>query len=317
MRKPTFELRHLRAFAAVAEELHFTRAASRLHLAQQALSAQVRHLEVQLGVELLHRTTRRVELTPAGELFYARVQELLHRLDEAVEEVRAAGLTEAPSLAIGYTPTVGGEVLGTILDHAHQVMPGLGFSLCETWTPETVSGVRLGRFDVAIARCPVVPDDFVSLDLRHERIGVILGEASPLSRLEVVPLERLDDLVLAVWPRRLSPDFYDAVMEGFPAHRSPGRHYAMEQFTHETFNGDPTSRAEIVAGRAFYPTFEGHYPTPPRGFVWRPIEPSPEIRCVLFYRAADVSPALTAFVEIVLTVADDQGWLETVRDAAA
>jgi hypothetical protein len=90
----------------------------------------------------------------------------------------------------------------------------------------------------------------------------------------------------------------------------------MAQFTHETCFGDPVSRDEITAGRAFFPTFEGHYDLLPAGFVWRPIGPAVLIGCRLLYRASNSSAALRAFVEVACEVARNEGWLPSPVGAA-
>jgi DNA-binding transcriptional LysR family regulator len=100
------ELRHLRAFVAVAEELHFTRAARRLHLAQQALSAQIRQLEDELGTQLFERTTRSVELTEAGRTLLAHAVPILASISAAWEQTAQTGAGEIGRLAVCYTPTV-------------------------------------------------------------------------------------------------------------------------------------------------------------------------------------------------------------------
>lgn len=117
------EIRHLRAFAAVAEELHFTRAAARLHLGQQAVSAQVRQLEAVMGVELFRRTTRSVELTRSGERLNAGVGRVLGELDALVGDVRhtAAGLSGR--LVIGYTQTMAPSILPAILARVRAKFP--------------------------------------------------------------------------------------------------------------------------------------------------------------------------------------------------
>ena len=97
------ELRHLRSFVAVAEERHFGRAAERLHMAQPPLSQQIRRLEAELGVTLLHRTTRSVELAPAGEVLLARAREILAAVDGAAEDARRAARGEFGRLAVGFT----------------------------------------------------------------------------------------------------------------------------------------------------------------------------------------------------------------------
>ena len=97
------ELRHLRAFVAVAEERHFGRAAERLHMAQPPLSQQIRRLERELKVELFHRTTRRVELAPAGKVLYERAKQILSDADSAADEAQRAARGEVGRLAFGFT----------------------------------------------------------------------------------------------------------------------------------------------------------------------------------------------------------------------
>ena len=100
------ELRHLRYFVAVAEERHFGRAAERLHIAQPPLSQQIRRFEAELGEPLLYRTTRSVELAPAGEVLLERGREILAAVDSAVEDARRAARGEYGRLAIGFTGSV-------------------------------------------------------------------------------------------------------------------------------------------------------------------------------------------------------------------
>lgn len=316
MSRPKVELRHLRSFVAAAEELHFTRAASQLHLCQQALSAQIRQLEQELGVALFRRTTRKVELTDAGETFRQRAVGILRAVDDAIATAQRAASVDLNVVTIGYTPTVSGDVLSAVLERTRAELPHIRLALCEAWTPETVSGVAAGRFDVAIARCPVLPDDCASIEIRREPLGVVLAEAHPLAAREWVPLEALDDLVLSIWERRLSPTFFDEVMQAFPTHVRLFHHYKMEKFGHETFFGDPVSCREILAGRAFYATFQGHYETLPPGFVWRPVRPASLIGCVLFHRANDERREVREMVSIAHTVAFERGWLGPAEHAA-
>ena len=137
---PNIELRHLRAFVVAAEELHFTRAADRLHLRQQGLSAQIQHLERELGVSLFQRTTRSVALTKAGETLRDQALQILRAVEDAVTDVRERAALDQEVVTICYTPTVSGDVLRAVLEKAHEVAPEIRIGLCETWTPDTVSG---------------------------------------------------------------------------------------------------------------------------------------------------------------------------------
>lgn len=313
--RPAIEIRHLRAFAAVAEERHFTRAAERLHVAQQALSAQIRRLESELGVELFRRTTRPVRLTAAGELFQQRVALLLSDLDDAVDRTRSLASEVGGSLTIGYTPTVAGEDLPIILAAAGRRAPGLTITTCETWTPETVSGVLDGRFDAAFCRCPAVRDDVESVTIRHEPLGIILGESHPLARRSVVPIAALDAYALVIWPRRISPGFFDTIVGAFPAHARARRIHEIGHFGHDTCFGDHAARASIAGNRAFFATVARHYDPLPPGFVWRPLDPPPLIGLDLLFRPGHRSRALEPFLDAVLASAREQGWMSAERPA--
>src|ERR671939_485288 len=110
-----FDFRALRYFVAVAEELHFSRAAERLYIAQPALSEQIKRLEGELGVELLRRTTRRVELTPAGEEFLRRARRILAEADAALADASRAARGETGSIRVATGATAGIEIVPTIL----------------------------------------------------------------------------------------------------------------------------------------------------------------------------------------------------------
>lgn len=211
------ELRHLRAFVAVAEELHFSRAAERLHLVQQSLSAQIRRLEGELGVQLLRRTTRRVELSEAGEVLLAHARTVLGAVDTSLEQTRRAAAGEAGRLAICYTPTLAAETLPRLVAELHRRHPDVAPQMCEMWQAESVAAVRAGRFDVGLARCPELTEDVECVRLREEPIGVVLGRAHPLAARDRVRLADLAAATLAIWPRTLSPGFYDLVVEFFRA----------------------------------------------------------------------------------------------------
>jgi DNA-binding transcriptional LysR family regulator len=127
------ELRHLRAFVAVAEELHFTRAAARLHLAQQALSTQIRQLEDELGTPLFHRTTRRVELTDAGRTLLLHAGPILASVSAAFQQTQRAGSGELGTLSIAYTPTVAEETLPPLIAAVHDRLPDVRVRTCEMW----------------------------------------------------------------------------------------------------------------------------------------------------------------------------------------
>jgi DNA-binding transcriptional LysR family regulator len=311
------ELRHLRAFAAVAEELHFTRAAERLHLAQQALSSQIRQLETVLGTQLFYRTTRKVELTPAGEVLLMHARRILDALETAWTETRQTGSGESGHLRVGYTPTVAAESLPRLAAGLRERFPAIKLTTCELWPHEAVNGVLTGLFDAALSRAAVLPDGLEAVTIRHEPLGVILGAAHRAARRPVVPVEELADDVLALWPRDLSPGFYELAAEAFPANRDAGRIYEFENFAREGFLDDVVARMEIAASRAFSVAFETQYEELPKDFVWRPIDPAPLIGLEIVHRAGRVPAPVRSLVETAREVAEREGWLASAGPVAA
>jgi DNA-binding transcriptional LysR family regulator len=150
------ELRHLSAFVAIAEELHFGRAAARLQVSQSPLSQSIRALEAELGVRLLERTTRRVTLLPAGEAFLPRAREALAAAAHAVDDARAAAAGELGRLAIGFTGSMTYLLLPVLAKSLRAQLPRLQLQLHgEMLTPDQVESLISGRLDIGLLRPPV------------------------------------------------------------------------------------------------------------------------------------------------------------------
>jgi DNA-binding transcriptional LysR family regulator len=181
------ELRHLRAFVAVAEELSFTRAAKRLFLAQQALSAQIRQLEERLGVQLLTRTTRRVELTEAGGVLYQRAIALLASVDELVSATRSAA-GGRPGLTVGFVAPVDHPAMGAALAVFAERRPDVDVSVHYGDLLDPTGGLRDRKVDVAFVYGPF---DTSGLELRllfTEPRGVAIATDHRFAELDEVPV---------------------------------------------------------------------------------------------------------------------------------
>jgi DNA-binding transcriptional LysR family regulator len=159
------DLRQLRYFVAVAEELNFTRAAERLHMAQPPLSAAIRQLEEQLGVALLVRTTRQVELTIAGRLLLTRGMELLAHAEEVFSAVRDVERSPVGRLAVGVAPTARFGLAADLFAACAAEAPGVMLYPREETTGVLLRELRAGRLDLVVAFC-ARPDD----TLAHERL---------------------------------------------------------------------------------------------------------------------------------------------------
>src|SRR5579875_1262833 len=164
------ELRHLRYFVAVAEELHFGRAAERLHMAQSPLSHQIRQLERSLGVQLLVRGHHVVGLTNAGSTLLPLAQRVLQDVDGAARAARRAGRGEAGAVVVGYVSEVTADLLPITLRRFKQRWPDVAVELVEGTGGELAGGLRDGSIDVAFARAPEQTAEFCFEQLIVERL---------------------------------------------------------------------------------------------------------------------------------------------------
>lgn len=208
------ELRHLRYFVAVAEERHFGRAAQRLHMAQPPLSQQIRQLEAELGVTLLRRTTRRVDLTEAGEAYLARARSVLDEVDEAAAEATRIASGLQGRLVVGCVGSATYSLLPALAKSLREELPGIDFAFRgEMLVPDLVAALRQKTIDLALLRPwgESTPDDLSMSVLRAERFIVALPEDHPLAnRTRLRPTDlRGHDLVVHSGPGRSVT--YDAV----------------------------------------------------------------------------------------------------------
>lgn len=213
------ELRHLRYFVAVAEERHFGRAAARLHIAQPPLSQQIRRLEGELGEPLLYRTTRSVELSPAGEVLLERSREILAAVDAAVDDARRAARGEYGRLAIGFTGSSTYEMLPSLAAALREELPGVVLDLQgELLTPAQVARLIDGTLDLGLLRPPVRERDLIIEVLRSEELIAVLPESHPLADSEAVPLEQLSGQPFVTYPSHFRSVLHDAVEDACAAH---------------------------------------------------------------------------------------------------
>lgn len=197
------ELRHLRYFVAVAEERHFGRAAARLHMAQPPLSQQIRRLESDLGVRLLHRTTRRVELTPAGAAYLDRAREVLAAVDAAAVEAQRVDAGLEGRLVVGCVGSATYSLLPSLARTLREQVPAVDFSFRgEMLVPDQVEALRRGDLDLALLRPPVEESDLALTPLRRERLIVALPDGHRLAARKRLRIADLRDESFIVHPGR-------------------------------------------------------------------------------------------------------------------
>ena len=209
------ELRHLRYFVAVAEELNFSRAAQRMHMAQPPLSAAIRQLERDLGVDLFVRTTREVRLTDAGRAFLQGARRTLADAERAAEDAKRAAAGELGHLRIAYSWSTRFETLPALGRAFRADHPDVELLAQEMWNGRMAPAFANGSIDIALSLCPEIGAELELAPIRKERFVALVPEAHPLAREDAIPLSSLADEEFIVFPREIAPRLHDAFMSIF------------------------------------------------------------------------------------------------------
>ncbi|WP_314187382.1 LysR substrate-binding domain-containing protein [Paracoccus yeei] len=217
-------LRRMRYFLAVAEELHFGRAATRLDIAQPPLSRQIAALEADLGVQLFDRSRSQIRLTQAGLVFQEHARRILASLDAAWRETRLVGAGGAGRLRIAFVGSASHGVLPTLIKSYRSFYPDVELALSALNNAELQLALISREIDVAVARPELKDEEFRSEPLCRERLILALPDNSPLAALPEVPFADLAGQTFVLYPRRPRPSYADVVLgicerEGF----TPGR----------------------------------------------------------------------------------------------
>lgn len=199
----------MRYFVAVAEELHFGRAAKRVHVVQPALSQQISRLEEELGVRLLKGTKRKVELTEAGQVFLERARDTLAQAETAAEDARRAALGQTGRWVLAFVGLATYSVLPDILSAYRKSYPGVELVLHELTSMEQIKRLREGAIQAGFVRPPVDDESLCSETVEREPVVVILPEGHPLADRDAVRLEDLASEPFVMVPRSREPNLYD------------------------------------------------------------------------------------------------------------
>jgi DNA-binding transcriptional LysR family regulator len=291
------ELRHLRYFVAVAEERHFGRAAARLHMAQPPLSQQIRRLETDLGLQLLRRTTRRVDLTAAGEAYLVRAREIIAAVSSAAGEAQriAAGLQGR--LVIGCVGSATYSLLPQLVRTLREELPDLEVSVQgEMLAPDQVSALLDGRIDLGLLRPPVDSDVLRLQVLRSDRLIVAVPDGHRLAGRQRLRLRDLADEDFIVHAGAGRSVLHDAVVARC---RAAGfepriRHQVSETSTLVTFVAAGLGIAVVPA-----PVAELMVP----GVAYRPLVGKAAVELAAATRADDDAPQLLRALAVVTALA--------------
>ncbi len=206
------ELRHLRYFVAVAEELHFGRAAARVGIAQPPLSQQIQRLEEELGVKLLQRTQRNVRLTPAGRAFLQHARQTLIQAEQAAAVARSVGQGIGGRLAVGLVSAANYNLLPPTLRRFRRDFPSVEVELREMTTQEQLAALREMRIQVGFMRAPVESERLQRECLLHEPVVVALPAEHRLARQRAVSISALAEEPFVLFPRSYALNYFDQIV---------------------------------------------------------------------------------------------------------
>lgn len=204
------ELRHLRYFIAVAEELNFSRAAERLHVSQPPLSRQIRDLEAELKVKLLDRNRQGVQLTQAGQAVLVRSRKLVHDAESLLTEAQMMDQESREDLQIGYAPSPTSVVISEILARYHELSPGARITLHDLSNVEMMSALRAKKLHAALTvRPPAAEMRGLKFEtIRHHPPGIICSPGSPLARQRAVRPSEVAGSKLVVYRAKDYPEYH-------------------------------------------------------------------------------------------------------------
>lgn len=292
----SLELRQLRYFVAVAEEMHFGRAARRLHMTQPPLSQAIQVLEGQLGVELFSRTRRSVALTAAGRALLPEAQRLLHQAETLPQLAQRAAAGESGSLSISFVSMADYSVLPRVLREFRSVYPSVHIQLQEATTDLQFDLLGAGEIDLGILVLPL-PDklktDLDFLPVLSEPLVLAMPEGLVGKRGTAVRLEQVADQALIIFPRRLAPAFHDQILGRFrDAGLTP--RVGQEAIQMQTIIG----LVSAGMGIALVPQSVSNLQRP--GVEYRKLaDAGAPIDVGLAWRRDNDSPVLSAFVELM------------------
>jgi LysR family transcriptional regulator, benzoate and cis,cis-muconate-responsive activator of ben and cat genes len=284
------ELRHLRYFVAVAEELNFSRAAERLHMAQPPLSLAIRQLERELGAELFQRSTREVTLTEPGRAFLDGARRTLAEADRAVVSAKRAAAGDVGELRLAFSWSARYETLPALGRAFREASPDVELLTQEMWNAPMSEALRSGQVDLGISLCPEPAPGLASEPVRRERAIAAISPADPLAAAGSVALRDLADHTFLMFPPELGPRLYDAMVDicrsaGFePKLRNESFHTSWD--LRLLGDGSPVAAlapASVAVG------------APAGAAILELSEPHAELETRLVWREDESSPMLAAF----------------------
>ncbi|HYH19621.1 MAG TPA: LysR substrate-binding domain-containing protein [Azospirillum sp.] len=291
------EVRHLRYFRAVAEELHFGRAAARLHVAQPALTRQIQRLEEDVGVLLLKRSQRSVELTPAGALFLERTKMILDEIAKAAIDARRVEAGEYGRLTVGFIHSSTYGLMPAVLERFRHMYPEVELDLREMTVAEQLDALVRGTIDVGLLRPPASDPRIRMIAIFEERFLLVVPKGHRLAGAASVPLARLAGEPFIMFSQRQSPLFHSRIMR-----MCENAGFSPNVVQHATQIHTVLGLVGAGMGVAVVPETARNLHIP--GIRFLRIESAPDpVHVALAWRRDNETPAVRSFRQVALLVA--------------
>jgi len=293
------ELKRLRYFVALAEELHFGHTAERLGISQPPLSQQIAQLEKELGVSLFHRTSRSVELTAAGRAFLEETRRVLSQVEQAVHAAQRADRGEVGQLRVGFVPACGAIPRGVrrFLDR----YPGVRLTLRNMTTADQAVALVDGSLHVGFLHLPIDAQGLVIEEIQSHPLLAAIPSRHPLAALKSIPLRAFVGEPFIGFPRAAAPGLYDALITTF---RKAG---LTAHIVHET--DSILARLRLVGagiGVSLIPSYAMRLPRP--GVTLRPLRPPRPVAAIgMAHAPRHASPVVSRFLGVIRGVARGAG----------
>lgn len=287
-------LSQMRCFVAVAEELHFGRAATRMNLTQPPLSRQVQMLEAAVGVRLLNRDKRRVTLTPAGRVFLTDARLLLEHARGAVNRARMAERGEVGALSLGFTALASVSIMPKLVAMTRAEHPGIALILREMLSTDQEQRLLAGQLDIALLRPPVRHRELISLLVHRERLVLAVPKSWTLHGAETIELRVLHGEPFIMYSPDEAQFFFDLLTSLF--HRTKT---APDVVQHA---GTPYSILALVGiglGAALVPASAQRFPAPDVRFLSLDLPADATIDLLVAWRRLNNNPALSPFIATI------------------
>ena len=209
------ELRHLRYFVAVAQELNFTRAAQRMCTVQPSLSQQIKDLEAEVGVQLLTRTNRKVELTPEGEAFLKEALLCLEHAEKAVNDARQIANIQKDQLHIGFVPVAEMKVFPYIMPNIRAHFPSLKIHFHSLTDAEQFRALKKGTIDIAFTRYPEASEELTHIQVFQEPLALIIPKNSPMADQRHISIKSFNQQDFVISDEDASPQLHKIIQDFF------------------------------------------------------------------------------------------------------